>query len=302
MYWDILQKPLAVKGMKMVIFVGVPKGIASGYVKFCNSIGLEIVSLGVESLSLARAILKKSDRQSLVIDIGTLSTGLNFFDSNDKINMSVSIPQGGESFTDAIETSLKISRDEAEDLKIKFGFSDNTENNIKNIITPVLENILKEVKLAIQYYEDSFKQELDDVYLIGGSSLSLGIAPVVSNYLGKPVQGATNSQNLSLKVLAEKEKQFPLFVNVVGLGMLGASTEFTDINLLKQIPRSEVNKVNELDLFRLGYLSHINVIRTLFNNKYVLVLLIMLVAVIFYFLLLQIDGYGLSSAVLNSLY
>ena len=43
----------------------------------------------------------------------------------------------------------------------------------------ILDTIVKETNDAIKYYEETFKQKLDDVYLIGGSSLTPGIVPII---------------------------------------------------------------------------------------------------------------------------
>jgi type IV pilus assembly protein PilM len=296
MYWDFIRKPLPDKTKALIIFVGVPRDIASGYVKFCNSIGLEVVSLSVESLSLARAILKKSDRQSLIMDIGTLSTSLNFFDSNDCAQMSVIIPLAGQNFTDAIKTKLNLEGPDADDLKAKFGFKDSSENNIRPHVLPVLDEMVKEVKDAINYYEATFKQKLDDVYLIGGSALMPGIAEEIKLRIDRPIQIAVSGHNINLKSLAGKAgNSFPLFANVIGLGMLGASGEFQDINLLKKMPRAEVNTIDKLNLFKLGYLSKVNTIRAIFNNKYVLITVIILIGVIFAVLLQQAKNFGYAS-------
>jgi type IV pilus assembly protein PilM len=115
-YWDFVEKPVSKKDKKMIIFIGVQKDIANNYVKFCNSIGLEVVCLCVQSFSLARTMLKSSQKQSLIMDIGSESTNLSFFDSNDKVNMSVSIPVAGENMTEAVKNELKIERNVAEDI------------------------------------------------------------------------------------------------------------------------------------------------------------------------------------------
>jgi type IV pilus assembly protein PilM len=295
-YWDFMAKPLPDKTKKLIIFVGVVKGVANSYVKFCNSIGLEVVSLSVESLSLARVILKKSDRQSLIIDIGARTTNLGFFDSNDRINMSITIPQAGDNFTNLIKESLKLESPEAEALKIKFGFKEDKDNTVKPIITPVLEDILAETQKAIEYYEETFKQKLDDVYLIGGSSLLPGMAEVVKKNLGKEIKQVVNGNNVNLKFLSGKGKEFSIFANVIGLGMLGSSAQFHDVNLLKKMPSSEVNVVDKLNLLKTGYLSPINAIRTILNNKYILVLIILLIGVIFAVLLQQAQNFGFASA------
>jgi type IV pilus assembly protein PilM len=290
-YWDYMVSPLPDKTKKLVTFFCVPKEIANSYVKFCNSIGLEVVSLCLEPLSLARVILKSASRQSLIIDIGSGATNLNFFDSNDKLNVSITLPVAGEQMTKAIMDRLKIERDEAETLKVKFGFQDVPENTIRPIIQPVFEDIMSEIKSAITYYEESFKQKLDDIYLIGGSALLPGLLEAMRVGLARTVVFGACTHNIDFTVMTGKNNQFVLFANVLGLGILGSSTGYRDINFLKKMPRVESNSVNKLNLLKLGYLSKVNTLRTIMNNKLILILMIAVIATIFYFMLLQIESY-----------
>ncbi len=293
-YWDFIEKPLADKKKKMIMLIAVPKDIANSYVKLCNSIGLEVVSLCSEALSLARAILKSSNRQSLIIDMGSHSTNLSFFDSNDKINMSITIPTAGEYMTEVLGDRLGLEYKEAEGLKIKNGFKDIKDNKVRPIILPILESLMSEVDTAIRYYEQAFNQKLDDIYLIGGSALLPGITEEIKALLKREVSIVSPSFNLSLNNMDSKDK-FPLFVNVIGLGMLGASGEFRDLNLLKKIPSSEVNTVNKLNLFNMGYLSKVNTLRTILNNKFILVILVIIIGLIFAILYQQASNYGYAS-------
>lgn len=290
-YWDFIESPLADKTKKMIMFVAVPREIANSYVRFCNSIGLEVISLSTESLSLARIILKSSTTQSLIMDIGSRSTNLHFFDSNDKINMSATIPLAGEQMTEAVMVALKNEPAEAEAQKIKFGFNGSDKNNIKSIILPIMEDILKETASAISYYEQAFNQKLDNIYIIGGSALLPGIVEVMKDSLKRDVQIAVSAYNINLNILGGINKQFALYANVIGLGMLGASVGFRDLNLLKKMPTSEVNSVNKLNLFNMGYLTKTNTIRTILNNKFVLVIMIIMVGVIFAVLLQQAKNF-----------
>lgn len=291
-YWDFIQKPLADKTKKLIMFISVPKDIANGYVKFCNSVGLEVLSLCTESLSLARTILTSSNKQSLIIDIGYGTTSFNFYDSNDKINMSTIISEAGGQMTQAIVDKLKIEPVEADALKMKFGFKESADNTVRPIILPIIEDILNEAKQAIKYYEETFKQKLDDIYIIGGSSLMPGITELIKIKLGREVQVASSSYSINLKTMATKNSYFSLFANVIGLGMLGASGEFTDLNLLKKMPSSEVNSVNKLNLFSMGYLSKVNAFRSVMNNKFVLTVMIIMVGIIFAVLVQQVSNFG----------
>ena len=294
-YWDFTEKTLPDKTKKMIMFMAVPKDVANSYVKFCNSVGLEVVSLCLESLSLARVILRNSDRQSLIMDIGAGSTNLCFYDSNDMVNMAVTLPVAGAQMTEAISNKLKLETADAEALKAKFGFKDGKDNVVRPVILPVMADILSETKEAIEYYELTFKQKLDDIYIIGGSALLPGLAEEIKSSLKREVQIASGGYNVDLKSFVGKNNSFPLYVNVIGLGMLGASGEFQDMNLLKKMPTAEVNSVSRLNLFNLGYLSRVNTVRTIINNKYILAILIILIAVIFAVLYQQAQNYGFAS-------
>lgn len=296
MYWDFVERPLTDPKKKLIVYISVPKDIVSGYVRFCNSIGLEVVALSVEALSLARVILKKGEQQSLIMDIGAHSTNLGFYDSNDKINMSITIPVAGNDFTKAVQTDLNLEFKEAEALKIKNGFKDVQDNKVRGAILPVLQDILSETAEAVKYYEETFKQKLDAVYISGGSALLPGMAGEIKKVLGREVQMVSAGLNLNVKSLGEKQQTFPLFANVLGLGMLGAAGEYRELNLLKKMPAAEINVINKLNLFNLGYLSRVNTVRTILNNKYVLIMLVILIGVVFAVLLQQAENYGLATA------
>lgn len=290
-YWDFIEKPLSDKTKKMIMFFSVPKDVANSYVKFCNSIGLEVVSLCLESLSLARTILKTSPKQSLIMDIGSTATNLSFFDSDDKINMSVTIPIAGEQMTQIIKSRLRIEVVEAESLKVRLGFQADEKNNVRPLILPILDDILSETKAAITYYEETFKLSLDEIYLIGGSALLPGIVEEIKATLKREVSLASSAHNISFDLISGKRNHFPLFANVIGLGMLGSSGEFKDLNFIKKMPASEVNSVNKVDLLNMGYLSRVNTVRTILNNRLVLVGLIILILVIFGIILYQTQNY-----------
>ena len=295
-YWDFVEKPMADKTKKLIMFMGIQKDIASSYVKFCNSIGLEVVSLCIESLSLARVILKSSPKQSLIIDMGAGATNLSFFDSNDMINMSFTVPIAGSQITEMIKSHLKIEVAEAEALKFKFGLKEGKDNNIREIILPTINDLLKETQKAIVYYEETYKQKLDDIYLIGGSALLPGLVEALKNGLKKEVKLAESAYSVNFSSLTMKGNYFPFFANVIGLGMLGASGEFKDLNLIKKIPPAEVNLVNKLNLFKMGYLSQVDTLRAVINNKYFLIVMIILIVVIFAILNQQAQNFGYTSA------
>ncbi|MEI6528739.1 MAG: pilus assembly protein PilM [bacterium] len=299
LYWDFQVRNLPNKTKKLVVFVAVPKDIAVDYVKLCNSIGLEIISLQVEPLSLARVILKKSDKQSMIVDIGSNTTNISVFDSNDKVELSVNVPVAGEDFTKVIAKELKITAVEAEALKIKWGFKKDKANPVAGIIEPILrKEIMLEVKGAIDYYEKNFVQNVDQIYLVGGSSILPGIEDVFSEAFGKQLQVISVGNTVKLNFMSDKKFNIALFANVLGLAMFGASGGYKDMNLLNKIPSSERNSVNKLSLFNMGYLSNVNAFRTVLNNKFALFVMTLLVLVVFALITQQLYGlYGLKDPI-----
>jgi type IV pilus assembly protein PilM len=290
-YWDYKEKVLPNKIQKLIIFVCVPKDIANSYVRFCNSIGLEVASLSTDSICLFQAIFKKEGRSSLIMDIGSNSTNLSFFDSNNGINMSAIIPVAGEQMTEAIMVGLKKENPEAENLKIKFGFSNDSLNVAGPFIVPVLNDILKETKLAITYYEKNFNQKIEDIYIVGGSALLPGIIDIIKTYLGKEIQIAVPDSRIDLNSFSPHN--FPLFAGVIGLGILGATGEFKELNLLKKMPASEINSIRKLSLFDMGYLSKLNTFRTVFYTKTTLAIMVIFIGLIFTVLIKQSQNFGL---------
>jgi type IV pilus assembly protein PilM len=290
-YWDYIEKIIPGKEQKSIIFVSIPKDIANSYVRFCNSIGLEVVSLYPDFNSLGGVVLREENKPYMIMDIGSNSTNLHFFSNTDSVNMSLSIPVAGEQMTAAVVTGLKKVIVEAESLKIKHGFSNDQDNPVRPLIMPVMNGLLEETISAIAYYEEMFGEKIENVYMIGGSVLLPGIVDVFKTYLGREVQIATPNKNINFNSL--EIRNFPLFAGVMGLGMLGATGQFKELNILRKMPKAEINSIKKLSLFDLGYLSKINTVRVILNNKVTIIILAVIIGLIFVVLIRQAQNFGL---------
>ena len=225
-----------------VFYVAVPSTVVDGYVSTLENIGLKPVAFDLESISLARALIgekSKTGKAKMLIDIGSRTTNLNIYDRNG-IRQSLTIKIAGDRFTKAIAQKMGIPEKQAEELKRKNGFDPaKQKGKVLLILQNEFKRIIAEVKKLIEFYQVNSRRQIDELILVGGSSL----LPQVDQYLadntslqtnlGIPLKKVTDPKNLAkLKVNAT------LFSNVAGLAIRGLAKDpvYGDINLLPTPP------------------------------------------------------------------
>jgi|GEM_PF-1210078 len=281
MYWDIRSKPITfgVGGTSSVIFIGIQKDVAESYIRVCNAVGLDVVSFGLEPMSIARLFVDAGDKITATIDMGNSTTNVGIIKGNDELELSITIPIGGHSMTQMIAQGLNVDETVAEAKKISTGSS--TSDELFFLVEPVVKNIANEIKRTITYYETIFNNSVDSIVFIGGASVMSGIKEKISEIVGKPILVFPHSNNIDNLSLLKTEKgdnksAFMLYASVIGLSMLGASNEFENINLLKQIPSMQINKIKRRDLLNSGYMSKSTAFRIMLNSRLMLFVAIIL--------------------------
>lgn len=266
--WRLLPAPLNEKGArKRILFVGAPKDIVDKYVTVMSELGLTLVALDIESMSLARTLLEKEDFSQMIVDIGLRTSNLSIFDQSGFLTLSVSIPIAGQEFTKAIAEKLGIPEEEAEKLKRTVGLELNGSLNILPILEPKLKKIVQEINEAIEYYKSSYFQPVKKIILAGGSAL----LPKLDEYLAEELNLEVSVGNPSKivkwkKVLGKNTSEAILFATVAGLAMRGVSSKSYDINLLNQVPAEKFEVPQKLDLLALGYLRKTTAIRAIISS------------------------------------
>ncbi|MGB8815836.1 MAG: type IV pilus assembly protein PilM [Minisyncoccia bacterium] len=278
-YWDFQSYSSLEKAEQSVVFVGIEKDVAEDYIRLCNIIGLEIVSLEVESMSLGRVLLGRTEENTLVVDIGAKSTNILVFNNKDVINLSVTDHIAGDSFTEIISKVLSIDFQEAEREKIAEGLREESSNRVAPILRKKFDEIISEMIEIITYYEGKTGQKIEKIILVGGSSLLPGINEYFSSKINIPIENRDLLSHISRENLLEQGKNSVLFANVMGLAMIGASNEFHSINLLKQIPKQFFVASSKIDLVKDGYLRKTTKFALLMNSYIVLVLLLIIIVI-----------------------
>lgn len=196
-----------------VLVAAVENDLLQSYVRIAEKLGLKIISLEMESLASARAILKdiKNNEGVLILDIGARTTNITIFDVAGLCS-TYSVKIAGQHFTEAISKEKKISIVEAEKFKIK-------QENVLELpeLKPLLSELVSEIKKSINYFTVKTGKSITQGYLLGGSSLLSNMPHYLNSVLevkfqlGNPFTKITNHDIL----INEKEKI--LFATVAGL-------------------------------------------------------------------------------------
>lgn len=166
-----------------VLLTAVPNQVRESYVKVFELAGLELEIIEIEALALIRSLIIGTVKNSVIIDIGAKSTGLNVI-KNGYLQLTRNLNIGGDTITNRIAQVLNLSYLRAEQFKRDFGVSQAAF--IPEAVKPILTIIKNEVKQLVNLYQ-SKDSKLDKIILVGGGSNLPGIIDFFSD-LGAPVE------------------------------------------------------------------------------------------------------------------
>lgn len=178
--WSILKIPKdAVAEKKMqVLLVAAPIQLIKRYQSILELSGLSVVSVETETLSIIRGVIKDHNSPtSIIMNIGSLNTSISIVQAG-SIVFNYSIPLGGIALTRAIASDFGLSGTQAEEYKKTYGLSDkNLGGKVGVAIEPIFANILTEVRKAIAFYNEKYKNAfpINQILLTGGSANLPGI-------------------------------------------------------------------------------------------------------------------------------
>jgi cell division protein FtsA len=253
-----IKEPVGMCGVRMEanfhIITGQVTAIKNIY-KCITKAGLTVEALTLEPLASAAAVLSDEEREAGValIDIGGGTTDIAIFQDG-IIRHTAVIPFGGNVITEDIKQGCTIMRNQAEQLKVKFGSALATENkhneivcipglkgrdpkeislrNLSDIIQARMEEILEHVHYEIR--NSGFeKQLIAGIVLTGGGSQLKHMKQLVEYITGMDCRigypnehvGKAANDNLLIPALS------------TGVGLV--------INSLETKDRGNVNTVSE---------------------------------------------------------
>jgi type IV pilus assembly protein PilM len=184
LYVDYEVTNRAADGTELLV-VAAPKDIVESHIKLLESVGLEVVSLEPTMNAAARlfGIADPSHNQpSILVDFGSVAVDIAVFDQTMFVNSTV--PGGSDNITTQIAKTLGMSLEEAYTLKNAHGIKTGDKvEQVKTAVTPLLDNLIREMKKIIRYYNDRLGQsghKLTQIVTIGGGANMPGLSEYLS--------------------------------------------------------------------------------------------------------------------------
>jgi type IV pilus assembly protein PilM len=218
-YEIIKQKPDATE----LLVVAAPRVIVDSYLDLARVLGLETVLIEPTLSSLGRlfSLDSQSDVPAVIINFGSVSSDISIFDRH--MLVTGTVPGGGEDFTKSIQDHLKISFDEAALIKTRYGLSvSKKQADIKHALEPILQQIVKEIRRIIRYYDERYgtTRPIGQVITLGGGANMPGLDEYFIEALHLAVRRSEPWQYLDFRGLqAPEPSDRPMYATAAGLAL-----------------------------------------------------------------------------------
>ncbi len=174
-----------------VLLVAAPKALIDRYINIIELAELTVENAETEIISTSRAIARSlpNVRTVMVVALGAQSTDIAILRSG-VLMFTRSVNAAGEAITRSIAQNLDFNLTQAEEYKRAYGLQqDKLEGKITAAAKPIMDSIVQEVKRAMAFYSEKYKEEhVDTVILSGGTSRIPGMVIYLAQALSCEVQ------------------------------------------------------------------------------------------------------------------
>lgn len=172
---------------KMLVYlVAAPKTKLQALVEFLISVGLDPVAVESEMVAVSRALtFPPLTGSTLIVQMGAMSTVLAIVDET-ALLFSYVINIGGVALTRALAQSLTLPLPQAEEYKRTYGLDPaQLEGKVRTGLLLALEQVVAEVRKAMEFYANEHKSRIGRILLSGGGAY----LPSLAAYLGEVFTG-----------------------------------------------------------------------------------------------------------------
>lgn len=207
--------------LQQVLLISVPNEIINKYKRIFEAAGLKLVALEVEGLSMARILTAETEKNTLIIDIGSRSTGI-YIARKGLLKSASQTDFAGGSLTQTISAGLNIRMRRAEDLKKRRGLAaSGGEYELSTLMMPLLDVIISEAKRVKSNFENSYKERVEQAVLTGGGANLLGAEKYFTEQLEMPALKSEPFAKIKYPPEIEPflKELGPFFTVALGLGI-----------------------------------------------------------------------------------
>jgi type IV pilus assembly protein PilM len=211
--------------------VAVPRVIVDSYLRLAQMMGLETVLIEPTLSSSGRlfSLDSNSSEATFIIDFGSESSDISIFDKH--MLVTGTVQGGGEIFTNNIKSKLNVTIDAAGLIKTRYGLGvSKKQPEIKEALEPILEQIVKEIRRMMRYYEERYGSDrpVNQIITLGGGANMPGLSEYFTEALRMAVRHTDPWHYFDYKGLqAPDTADRPMYATVAGLSMALPKEMFT---------------------------------------------------------------------------
>lgn len=171
---------------KMLVYlVAAPKKYLQAMVDFLIGIGLEPIAVESEMVATSRSLtFGVASSTTLIVHIGSMSSVLAIVDGS-SLSFSYVAESGGVALTRALSQSLSLPLPQAEEYKRIYGLDESkVEGKVRTGLLIILDNIVSEIRKAMEYHLTSRKTRVTRIVMSGGGAYLPEFGPYLSQVLG----------------------------------------------------------------------------------------------------------------------
>lgn len=228
--WQIVTTDIPNPNISKILIGAVPKTIADSYIYLLASVGLQPITLEIEALAIARAMITANKDYTgearAILDLGATRSSLVIYDHG-SVQFSMNLNFSGELITTGLIQALKIDYATAETLKIKEGIVYNKAHpKYLKIMTGLADRLIDELKIALSFYQNHFPDPnpITHITLCGGVAGLKNLDTTISRKLKISAHPGNAWKNLFWKkAIGDEEKIKGLgLATVIGLAIHAA--------------------------------------------------------------------------------
>ena len=170
------------------------------------------------------------DETTIILDIGAENTDLIISTPDNLWSRTIAI--GGNSFTDALVKSFKLSFTKAENLK-RTASSSKYARQVFQAMRPVFADLVQELQRSIGFYSSTHREaEIEKIVGVGNAFQLPGLQKYLQQNLGLDVHRPETFNKVKAPADSEFIKQLPSFAVSYGLAIQGLELSKVTSNLL----------------------------------------------------------------------
>lgn len=194
--YTVIDEAVAERKEALDVVVSVlPRVVVEEYLEIFRGTGIIPKAFEFESQAMARAIIPRGDNGTfLVADIGKMVTDV-FVVASGVVQFSAALDFGGHQITQTVEKMLRISYEEAEELKVKYGLvGGEKEAELHRAIILAVQDFRARLIRHYSYWQTHHVEKvggnIECIYLTGGGANLKGVEEYLSAELNIKVSAA----------------------------------------------------------------------------------------------------------------